>query len=179
MAKSKEDNARMLDPQRFQVAKNMSVVPGGPMNNNPMNVTSIDSSAGSLTGINQYPYGDSGIENAPQMGSNSVFPMQPSGQPQNFVNGVGQNGLAPYGAQQQPPSGEADLFESTRLGGEAQARGLMPSPMGVIGAPAQPAPGGSVPSPQQSVGTLGLQGTQNAEVPSSGGMNMRSGKRSK
>ena len=41
MAKSKEDNARMLDPQRFQVAKSMAVMPGGPMNNNPMNVGSV------------------------------------------------------------------------------------------------------------------------------------------
>ena len=36
----------MLDPQRFQVAKNMAVMPGGPENNNPMNVT-VDASAGS------------------------------------------------------------------------------------------------------------------------------------
>ena len=59
---NKEKNAKMLDPQRFQIAKNMSVVPGGPMNNNPMNVTSVGSQPSSMTGINQYPYADSGAQ---------------------------------------------------------------------------------------------------------------------
>ena len=35
----KEQNSRALDPMRHQIAKNMSVMPGGPQNNNPMNVT--------------------------------------------------------------------------------------------------------------------------------------------
>ena len=35
----KEENARMLDPMRFKVTKNMPYVQGGPDNNNPMNVT--------------------------------------------------------------------------------------------------------------------------------------------
>ena len=30
----KKDNAMQMDPNRFKIAKNMSVVPGGPMNNN-------------------------------------------------------------------------------------------------------------------------------------------------
>ena len=30
----KEENAQILDPMRFKVAKNMSVIPGGPQNNN-------------------------------------------------------------------------------------------------------------------------------------------------
>ena len=38
---SKKENAMKMDPQRFQMAKNMSVVPGGPMNNSPKNVESI------------------------------------------------------------------------------------------------------------------------------------------
>ena len=42
MARSKKENAMEMEPNRFQIAKNMSVMPGGPMNNNPMNVTSID-----------------------------------------------------------------------------------------------------------------------------------------
>ena len=42
MAKSKaQQNAMVLDPQRQMLAKNMSVLPGGPENNNPMNVTDI------------------------------------------------------------------------------------------------------------------------------------------
>ena len=35
----KEENARLLDPMRFKVTKNMPYVQGGPDNNNPMNVT--------------------------------------------------------------------------------------------------------------------------------------------
>ena len=177
MSKSKEDNARMLDPQRFQVAKSMAVMPGGPMNNNPMNVTSVDSSAGSLDGINRFPYGDSGMEQAPQLGTNAVFPTQPSGLAQNAVYGVGKNSQAPYGMQQQPPSQAADMFESGRLGNDAKTRGLYASPMGVLGQETQPAPGGSVPSPQQSPNTIPLQGVPSAEQ-MTGGMNMRSGKRS-
>ena len=34
----KEENARMLDPQRFQVTKNMPSVPGGTDKNNPKKV---------------------------------------------------------------------------------------------------------------------------------------------
>jgi len=177
MSKSKEDNARMLDPQRFQVAKSMAVMPGGPMNNNPMNVTSVDSSGGSMSGVNMFPYGDSGMEGAPQLGTNSVFPVQPSGLAQNAVYGVGKNSQAPYGMQQQPNSQDADLFESGRLGNDAKTRGLFASPMGILGQQSQPAPGGSVPSPQQSPGTIPLQGVPSAEQ-MTGGMNMRSGKRS-
>ena len=38
---SKKDNAMMLDPNRFKIAQQNAVMPGGPMNNNPMNVTSV------------------------------------------------------------------------------------------------------------------------------------------
>ena len=44
---SKESNANMLDPNRFKIAKNMTVMPGGPENNNPMNVTDNASPPGS------------------------------------------------------------------------------------------------------------------------------------
>ena len=62
MSKEKMDNAAMLDPQRFQIAQSMSYMPGAPgaMMNNPMNVTSISPQPGSMSGINEYPYGDSG-----------------------------------------------------------------------------------------------------------------------
>ena len=57
---NKEDNARMLDPHRFKVAKDMAVMPGGPMNNNPMNVVNVDALLEALW--NQpFPYGDSGL----------------------------------------------------------------------------------------------------------------------
>ena len=42
MDNKKQDKAMMVDPNRFKIAKNMSVMPGGPMNNNPMNVTSLN-----------------------------------------------------------------------------------------------------------------------------------------
>ena len=35
----KADKARMLDPNRFRIAHQHAVVPGGPQKNNPMNVT--------------------------------------------------------------------------------------------------------------------------------------------
>lgn len=177
MANKKEENARLLDPQRFQMAKSMAVVPGGPMNNNPMNIGNIDASGGSMSGVNLYPYGDSGLENPAQLGTNAVFPQPPSGLPQQNTVGRGRNAFAPYNQQPQPPSQAQDNMESVRLGGEAKSLGLSVSPMGALGLPSQPAPGGSLPSNEQSPGTLGLQGQMTSEVPPKG-MNTRSGKRS-
>ena len=52
MAKSKaQQNSMALDPQRQMIAKNMSVMPGGPENNNPMNVTDNASPAINATSI--------------------------------------------------------------------------------------------------------------------------------
>ena len=71
MAKSKaQQNAMMLDPQRQMIAKNMSVLPGGPENNNPMNVTDIATPPIEGTSI----YGDY-KQNYPQMGTGMVNPM--------------------------------------------------------------------------------------------------------
>ena len=67
---NKEQNAQMLDPMRFKVAKNMAVIPGGPENNNPMNVTDNASPAITAPSI----YGDYN-QNYPQMGSAAVNPM--------------------------------------------------------------------------------------------------------
>ena len=174
----REENARMLDPDRFKIAKSMSHIPGGPMNNNPMNVTGLGNQSGSFSGINQYPYGDSGLENDARLGANGVYPMENSGQPGQFVSGQRLNSSAPYGLQQQPDSRAEETFEGARMGMDAQKRGLNTSQyMGIVGLPAQPAPGGVVPTPQQTQSTLGLQGTQSAEVPPQG-MDMRSGKRS-
>ena len=36
---SKGDNHKMMDPRMGMIAKQNSVMPGGPQNNNPMNVT--------------------------------------------------------------------------------------------------------------------------------------------
>ena len=94
---NKKDNAVSLDPNRFKMAKNMSAVPGGPMNNNPMNVTSVGGQPGSMSGVNQFPYGDSGLANDGRMGADILNPtMVPnSGLQQNMPLGQGQNGMAP------------------------------------------------------------------------------------
>ena len=164
---SKKENAAAMDPNRFKMAKNMSVVPGGPMNNNPMNVTSLGAQPGSMTGVNQFPYGDSGLANAPQMGADILNPtmVQNSGLQQNMPMGRGQNSVAPYGMQQQPSPNAEEPLEGMRLGGEAQAKGLMTSEfMGITGSPAlmpgalDPtipgggAPLGAMPTSQQVVG---------------------------
>jgi len=66
---SKESNARILDPQRFKIAKNMTDMPGGPENNNPMNVTDNASPAIQAASI----YGDYS-QNYAQMGTGMVNP---------------------------------------------------------------------------------------------------------
>lgn len=167
---SKEDNAKMLDPTRFKVAKNMSVMPGGPQNNNPMNVTDNASPAITAPSI----YGDYN-QNYMQMGSGAVNPMmvQNSGLPQNFPRGTGKNGT-PFGMQQQPDvSGVSmvpDGMESGRLAGDASRYGLNPGPMGMTGMPAQPAPGALPGAFPGSSGPSLMQGMQSAEQ-AAGGMN--------
>ena len=120
MAKSKaQQNALMLDPQRQMIAKNMSVIPGGPENNNPMNVTDIATPPVKGASI----YGDY-AQQYPQMGTGMVNPMAvgPSGLQQNFPAGRGQNSMAPYGLQQQPDTSAnapvTDMMESNRIAGE-------------------------------------------------------------
>lgn len=123
MAKSKVENAMNLDPKRFAIAKNMSLVPGGPMNNNPMNVTSIGNQPGSLSGVNQFPYGDSGLANAVQLGTNTVNPQA-----------VPNSGRPALPMQPQPSPGMADQMESARLGMTAAQKGVTANAMGMAGA---------------------------------------------
>ena len=139
MAKSKaQQNAMALDPQRQMIAKNMSVLPGGPENNNPMNVTDNASPPIQSTSI----YGDY-AQNYPQMGTAMVNPMGvgPSGLQQNFPVMRGKNGQAPYGLQQQPDTSAKstipDAMESTRLTMGVQ-EGLPRGAMGYQGMPAVP-----------------------------------------
>ena len=121
MANKKMERAMMQDPDRFAIAKNMSVVPGGPMNNNPMNVTNFGNQSGSMSGINQYPYADSGEEFA-QMGANILNPMN-----------VPNSGMSPINQRPQPSADMADMMESNRLGGTAVAKGVMADDMGPKG----------------------------------------------
>ena len=61
MSKQKKDNAMQLDPDRFKVAQSMSTVPGGPMNNYPVAQGDFVQKS-SLSGVNTFPYGDSGLQ---------------------------------------------------------------------------------------------------------------------
>lgn len=174
---SKESNANILDPNRFKIAKNMAVIPGGPENNNPMNVT--DNASPPIQGTSIY--GDY-AQQYPQMGSGVLNPQMipSSGLQQNFPLGQGNNGM-PFGMQQQPDmsgvSPMTDGMESNRLGGEAKNRGLFAGPMGMMGQPA--IPGGM---PGNMPGTSGppmMQGMPSAEQAAGKGMNTRTGKRGK
>ena len=174
---SKESNANMLDPNRFKIAKNMSVIPGGPENNNPMNVTDNASPQIQAPSI----YGDFN-QNYPQMGTGMVNPMAtgPSGLQQNFPMGQRNNAI-PFGLQQQPDTAGVSMapdgMESGRLAQDAQNRKLFAGPMGMMGQPA--IPGGM---PGNMPGTSGppmMQGMPSAEQAAGKGMNTRTGKRGK
>ena len=175
----KETNANILDPNRFKIAKNMSVIPGGPQNNNPMNVTDNASPPIQSTSI----YVDYG-QNYAQMGSGMLNPefVQNSGLQQNFPLGRGANSMEPYGMQSQPDTAGVSMapdgMESGRLAQEAQMRGLPGvGAMGMQGMPATPAPGAF---PGAMPGTSGPQlmpGMQSAEQAT--GINMKTGKRGK
>ena len=158
----RESNARMLDPDRFKIAKDMSYMPGGPMMNNPMNVTNMSPQLGSMDGVNQYPYGDSGVEMDSRMGA--VGPSANSGKPQNLVTGTGYNSAAAYNTQQQPSGAAQDPMEGVRLGQDAMNRGLPANQfMGVIGQPT-PLPGNpTMMQGSQTNSTLGLVGFQNLD----------------
>ena len=162
MAKSKaQENAMALDPQRQMIAKNMSVLPGGPENNNPMNVTDNASPPIQATSI----YGDY-AQNYAQMGTGIVNPMaiKPSGLQQNFPAGRGNN-PAPYGLQQQPDTSAiapvTDAMESGRISSEVNARGLPSNAMGFAGAGPLPA---AVDPQFPGNGPMLMQGNPSAEM---------------
>ena len=124
---SKEERAKMMDPNRFKIAQNMSVVPGGPMNNNPMNVTSIENQSGSLNGVNEFPYGDM-TENAPQMGANIFEPWHgETWSSADHADGCWyeQSGTL-WNATAAFPNAEEPM-EGMRLGQQSQQRGLFTS----------------------------------------------------
>ena len=180
---NKKDNAVSLDPNRFKMAKNMSAVPGGPMNNNPMNVTSLGGQPGSMSGVNQFPYGDSGLANDTRMGADILNPtmVQNSGLPQNAPMGRGINANAPFGMQNQPQGSAQEPMEGMRLGMEAMNKGLNSSQfMGITGSPAlmpgalDPtipgggAPLGAMPTSQQVVGGEMIPGSTPQKIQKKG-----------
>ena len=150
MAKSKaQQNSMALDPQRQMIAKNMAVMPGGPENNNPMNVTDNASPPINATSI----YGDY-AQSYPQMGTGVVNPgmVRNSGLQQNMPVGRGKNAEAPYGMQPQPDVRPVvpttDVMESTRLTMGVQ-EGLPKGAMGMQGMPAIP---GGIPGQMPGMG---------------------------
>ena len=170
----KKTNAQMLDPMRFKIAQQNAVVPGGPQNNNPMNVTDNASPPIQSSSI----YGDY-TQAYPQMGTAMVNPMGvgPSGLQQNFPAGRGMNQV-PFGMQPQPDtsgiSPAPDGMESGRLAQAVQQRGVPAGPMGYQGMPAIP---GRIPENPAFSGPPMMQGMQSAEQ--AAGMNMKTGKRGK
>jgi len=176
LANSKKEKAVMLDPNRFRIAQNNSYAPGMPMNNNPMNVTSIDPQTSSLSGVNQFPYGDSGLASPSQMGG--VFPYPASGLPEANPIGTVYN-ARPYNTLPTPDPKTASMMPGAYQFEDAKARGLYPSALGPTGMPGVVPPGGA-PMGQadmlQNSMTMPLQGMQSAEL-AVGGMNTKSGKR--
>ena len=172
----KKENAQILDPMRFKIAQQNAVVPGGPQNNNPMNVTDNASPVIQSQSI----YGDHGQAYA-QMGTGMVNPMGvgPSGLQQNFPAGRGMNQV-PYNMQQQPDTSGVSMapdgMESGRLATDAQQRGVVAGPMGMQGMPAIP---GNMPDNPAFSGPPMMQGMPSAEMAAGQGMNMKTGKRGK
>jgi len=173
---NKKDNAQMLDPNRFKIAKQNAVIPGGPENNNPMNVTDNASPPIVAPSI----YGDYN-QQYPQMGTGMVNPMMvgPSGLQQNYPTGRGMNQV-PFGMQQQPDTSGVSMapdgMESGRLAQEVQQRGVPAGAMGYQGMPAIP---GNMPENPAFSGPPMMQGMPSAEMAAGQGMNTKTGKRGK
>ena len=174
---NKKENANILDPNRFKIAQQNAVVPGGPQNNNPMNVT--DNASPPIQ--SQSIYGDH-AQQYPQMGTGMVNPMMvgPSGLQQNFPLGQRMNAV-PYNMQQQPDTSGVSMapdgMESGRLASDAQMRGTVAGPMGMQGTPA--IPGTPPPNMPGTSGPPMMQGLPSAEMAAGQGMNMKTGKRGK
>ena len=164
----KGDNHKMMDPRMGMIAKQNAVVPGGPQNFNPINVT-VNSDNQSVQTKSIYNDFD---QNYSQMGTGAINPeyVSPSEllsqKGQNFVAMRGNNDGAAYGLQQQPDtmgsSPNTDLMESMRLGEYAKREGLPGGAMGLQGMPAVP---GALPGDMG--GTTGMplmKGYQSAEM---------------
>jgi len=145
------------DKARQQLAQTNAVMPGGPPNNNPMN---IEGGSGADI-IGRSIYNDYNQKYA-QMGSKVLNPMnQPPSKMQQEVGGVhpmGQrlNAWSPYGMQPQPPASQADVMAAQHYRGN--------SFMGPIGNSAQPAPGAFPHAFPGSSGPPMMQGFRDVET---------------
>ena len=140
MANSKaQQNAMALDPNRARIAKNMSVMPGGPENNHPDPV--LQASAGVNKGTSIYnDYDQTGVY--PAMNGAILNPenVPVSQLQQSNVMMRGKN-QGPYGMQLQPDingnSPVSDVMESNRLAMRADPA-LPKNAMGLAGMSAIP-----------------------------------------
>ena len=140
----------VTDQNRERMSASYAVVPGGPQNNDPNNAISFNTTPQTYGSA----YRDL-VFNPPQL--QAVMPAPVTGMPQQKVMGQRLNRDAAFIPQ--PPPQAGDQMEGSRLGVEAQNRGLNGSMMGAIGLPVdmgQPLPGGAVPSPQQAPNTMPL-----------------------
>ena len=165
MAKKNEpqqigDYLTVVDPTRGEIAKTMSPMPGSPQGQgNPANVISQMGQQNNMTygkpNVYGSAYGDFIWNEAPQL--NAVMPAPASPNPQNRVMSgpKSYNRFAPMmpGA---PVGIQGDMMAASSYAADAALRGMNPSPMGAIGMPTTPAPGGVMPSPQQSPNTMPL-----------------------
>lgn len=143
------------DEKRFMIAKSNALMPGGPQNNSPIAVeqaSGVEIKAKSIYNDFSQNYAALGtkvldpISQAPSKLQREVGGMFPMGQRLN--------GVAPYGMLPNPTN-TGDIQEARRLGGNSY--------MGMIGLPAQPAPG-AFPGPfPGSSGPPLLTGMQSAE----------------
>lgn len=160
------ENAMLLDPNRQKIAKQMTTLPGGPENNNPMNVTDNASPQVQSDSI----YGDY-KQNYPQMGTGMVNPMgvQRSQIPGNMPVGQKQNAM-PFGAIQQPNTAgsapDTDGMESGRLFQSVQMAGL---PAGAMGFQGMGPVGEFPPAMPNTMGQPLMPGMQSAEMAAGNG----------
>lgn len=153
MSKEKEARRKAAGPSMdpAAISYSMSPLPGAPpgpgnMNGNPENVTGLGPQISSMdpAGMQENLYRD-GMYQYPQMGSEILNPMGigRSGINQNTpMTAYGKNNTAPFGLQAQPDPSMEEAMEGSRLGMDAQGRGLMANPhMGMTGLPAIDNPG--------------------------------------
>jgi hypothetical protein len=161
------DGFQVTNKERMSLAANMAI--GDKMMNDPQTPeTYMIPQSGPMDN----PYQDGKVF-TPAM--TTVMPQPASGM-QAFAPGQGLNSMAPIGMQQQPIQSEDLMLAQTY---NARNYTTEMSPMGMIGAPAQPAPGAIDAMQTSQTGmTMPLMGVSSADV-ATGGVNMKTGKRSK
>jgi hypothetical protein len=161
------DGFQVTNKERMSLAANMAI--GDKMMNDPQTPeTYMIPQSGPMDN----PYRDGKVF-TPAM--TTVMPQPASGM-QAFAPGQGLNSMAPIGMQQQPIQSEDLMLAQTY---NARNYTTEMSPMGMIGAPAQPAPGAIDAMQTSQTGmTMPLMGVSSADV-ATGGVNMKTGKRSK